>query len=145
MRMIVKILKIQKPQNISSVVAQPTRAFEREQHIVQAVRPAASNLIRTARATGFKTAQLTSAIQRFTDPTANKAVRTGIMTRLHNSPSLSLEVQRSLDQSDLNLEVQRQEFLTQAREAEENSSLSERISAELNGGVPLEQNIRKQF
>jgi Domain of unknown function (DUF4157) len=124
---------------------QPTRAFEREQHIVQAVRPAPSNLIRTARGTGFKTAQLTSAIQRFTDPTANKAVRTGIMTGLHNSPSLSLEVQRSLEASDANLEVQRQEYLTQARETENNSSLPERIANELNGGVPLEEGVRKQL
>jgi Domain of unknown function (DUF4157) len=123
----------------------PTRVFEREQHIVQAVRPAPSNLIRTARASGFKTSQLTSAIQRFTDPTANKAVRTGIMTGLHNSPSLSLEVQRSLEASDANFEVQRQEFLTQAREEDNDSSLSERIAAELNGGVPLEENIRKQL
>jgi Domain of unknown function (DUF4157)/Bacterial SH3 domain len=123
----------------------PTRAFEREQHIVQAVRPAPSNLIRTARASGFKTSQLTSAIQRFTDPTANKAVRTGIMTGLHNSPSLSLEVQRSLEASDVSLEVQRQEFLTEARESENNSSLSERIANELNGGQPLEENVRKQL
>jgi Domain of unknown function (DUF4157) len=124
---------------------QPTRAFEREQHIVQAVRPAPSNLIRTARASGFKTSQLTSAIQRFTDPTANKAVRTGIMTGLHHSPSLSLEVQRSLEESDANLEVQRQEFMTEAREQENNSSLSDRIAQELNGGQPLEENIRKQL
>jgi Domain of unknown function (DUF4157) len=124
---------------------QPTRAFERAQHITNAVRPAPSNLIRTARASGFKTSQLTSAIQRFTDPTANKAVRTGIMAGLHHSPSLSLEVQRSLELSDANLEVQRQEFLTQARETENNLSLSERIANELNGGVPLEENIRKQL
>jgi hypothetical protein len=78
-------------------------------------------------------------------PTANKAVRTEIMTGLHNSPSLSLEVQRSLEQSDLNLEVQRQEFMTQAREEDNDSSLSERIAAELNGGVPLEESIRKQL
>jgi Domain of unknown function (DUF4157)/Bacterial SH3 domain len=124
---------------------QPTRAFEREHHIVQAVRPAPSNLIRTARATGFKTAQLTSAIQRFTDPTANKAVRIGIINGLHHSPSLSLEVQRSLEESDLSLEVQRHEFMTEAREQENNSSLSERIAQELNGGVPLEENVRKQL
>jgi Domain of unknown function (DUF4157) len=123
----------------------PTRAFEREQHIVQAVRPAPANLIRTARASGFKTNQLTSAIQRFTDPTANKTVRTGIMTALHNSPSLSLEVQRSLEASDASLEVQRQAFMSEARETENNSSLSDRISQELNGGQPLEENVRKQL
>jgi Domain of unknown function (DUF4157) len=124
---------------------QPTRAFERSQHITNVVRPAPSNLIRTARASGFKTSQLTGAIQRFTDPTANKAVRAGIMTGLHNSPSLSLEVQRSLEESDANLEVQRQEFLTEARAQEENSSLSERIANELNGGIPLEEGVRKQL
>jgi Domain of unknown function (DUF4157) len=47
--------------------------------------------------------------------------------------------------SSLSLEVQRQEFLTEARESENNSSLSERIAQELNGGQPLEENIRKQL
>jgi Domain of unknown function (DUF4157) len=67
------------------------------------------------------------------------------MTGLQHSPSLSLEVQRSLEASDASLEVQRQEFLTQARETENNSSLSERIANELNGGVPLEEGVRKQL
>jgi hypothetical protein len=67
------------------------------------------------------------------------------MTGLHHSPSLSLEVQRSLEISDANLEVQRQEFITEARETENSSSLSDRISNELNAGVPLEENIRKQL
>jgi hypothetical protein len=78
-------------------------------------------------------------------PTANKAVRTEIMTGLHNSPSLSLEVQRSLEASDANLEVQRQEFMSEARETENSSSLSDRIANELNGGIPLEENVRKQL
>jgi hypothetical protein len=67
------------------------------------------------------------------------------MTGLHHNPSLLLKVQRSLELSDANLEVQRQEFMTEARESENNSSLLERISQDLNGGIPLEQNIRKQL
>jgi Domain of unknown function (DUF4157) len=72
-------------------------------------------------------------------------MRIGIMTGLHHSPNLSLEVQRALEASDANLEVQRQEFITEAREQENNSSLSERIAQELNGGQPLEAGVGKQL
>jgi hypothetical protein len=122
---------------------QPTRVAEQEAHTILAVRPAGANLVRTARATGFNTTQLTNAIQRFTDPIANKTVRTGVMSALQTSPALSLEIQRALENSDQSLEIQREQYLIEAREADESTPIADRITSSLNNGVPLEKNIRR--
>jgi hypothetical protein len=41
------------------------------------------------------------------------------------------------------LELQREHYISEAREAEENTPIADRIASSLNNGVPLEKNVRR--
>ncbi len=121
-------------------------AKDEQYNVIQRLKTAGKTLVAEARVQRFPMPELAAAIQRFTDPLENTAVRSSAFSALGMNPSMTVELQRALAENEANLELQRKNAQKdQSLEEETPTGLSDRISAQLSGGQPLPKSIQQQL